>query len=79
MHDEEPDTFVSMTWPEKLAQMLDTIGIKSEACPVGSVLAVESGDYYSRYAASTPRMVTNRGCVKVSGKNIDMVHIIQKG
>lgn len=79
MHDnDEPDTFVYMTWPEKFANMLDQIGISADACDVGTTL-IESGDYYSRYAASTPRMVTNCGCVKLKGKNIDTVHIIQKG
>ena len=79
MHDDEPDTFVSMTWPEKFAEMLKEVGADATACGVGDVPEVESGDYYCRYAASTPRMVTNRGCVNISGKNIDMVHIVQKG
>lgn len=79
MHgDEEPETFEYMTLPESFAQMLNEIGVESTACKVGTVDA-ESGDYYSRYAASTPRMVTNRGCVKVSGRNIDLIHIVQKG
>ena len=78
MHDEEPDTFVHMTWPQKVAGMLGEIGIEADACEIGTTPA-ESGDYYSRHAASTPRMVTNRGCVRVRGSNIDMVHVVQKG
>jgi len=40
---------------------------------------VEKGDYYSRSFSQTTRMVTNKGSLKVSGKNIDTVQIIQKG
>lgn len=79
MQDDEPDTFVYMTWPEKFTDMLKQIGISAKPCNVGTVLAAEAGDYYSRYAASTPRMVTNLGCVTLNGRNIDMVHIVQKG
>ena len=78
MHDDEPDTFEAMTWPEKFAGMLAGIGVEAEACGVGTTPA-ESGDYYSRYAASSPRMVTNRGCATLKGCNIDAVHIVQKG
>lgn len=78
MHDDEPDTFVYMTWPEKFALMFEDLGVDAKAHPLGTD-AVESGDYYSRYMSSTPRMVTNRGCLELSGCNIDMVHIVQKG
>lgn len=79
MHgDEESDTFIAMTWPEKFAKMLADINIESEACGIGTT-SIESGEYYSRHMASTPRMVTNRGCVQLKGQNIDAIHIIQKG
>lgn len=79
MHgDEEPDTFVAMTWPEKFAEMLSGIGVEAEARDVGTI-PIESGDYYSRHMSSTPRMVTNRGCVELKGRNIDTIHIVQKG
>ncbi len=78
MHDTESDTFVYQTWPEKFSVMLKEIGVESESLDVGSC-EIESGDYYSRYFAQTPRMVTNRGCLDVKGSNIDMVQIIQKG
>ncbi len=78
MHDAESDTFVPQTWPEKLSDMLRDIGVDSESRDIGSC-DVESGDYYSRYFAQTPRMVTNRGCLDIKDSNIDMVQIIQKG
>ena len=79
MHDSEPDTFVYRTWPEKLTGMLEEIGVDSEPLDVGTSDVETSGDYYSRYFAQTPRMITNRGCVDVKGSNIDAIQIIQKG
>ena len=78
MHDTESDTFVYRTWPEKFSEMLKEIGIESESKEIGSD-DVEKGDYYSRYFAHTPRMITNRGCLDVKNSNIDAIQIIQKG
>lgn len=78
MQDSEPDTFAYQTWPEKFAGMLAEIGVESEPADVGS-LGIERGDYYSRYYTSTARMVTNRGCVRPKGTNIDAIQVIQKG
>lgn len=78
MHDAEPDTFVYKTWPEKFVDMLSEIGVESEAKEIATV-AVERGDYYSRYFSQTPRMVTNKGCLEVKNSNIDVIQIIQKG
>lgn len=78
MHDTESDTFVYQTWPEKFAGMLKEIGVDSESKEIGTD-DVENGDYYSRYFAHTPRMITNKGCLDVKGSNIDVVQIIQKG
>ena len=78
MQDTELDTFVYQTWPEKFAGMLKEIDIDSESKKVGSD-DIEKGDYYGRYFAQSPRMVTNRGCLYVKNSNIDAIQIIQKG
>ena len=78
MHDTEPDTFVSKTWPEKFSDMLREIGIDSESKEIGTD-SVEKSDYYGRYFSQTPRMITNRGCLDVKNSNIDVIQIIQKG
>ena len=78
MHDSEPDTFVYKTWPEKFSDMLKEIGVDSKSEEIGTN-DIEKGDYYSRYFAQTPRMVTNRGCIDVENSNIDTIQIIQKG
>ena len=78
MHDSESDTFVLKTWPEKFSDMLKEIGVDSEPQEIGTNV-IESGDYYSRYFAQPPRMVTNKGCIDVKNSNIDTIQIIQKG
>ena len=78
MHDEESDTFVSQTWPEKFSGMLKEIGVDSKSKEIGTD-DVEKDEYYGRYFAQTPRMVTNRGCIDVKNSNIDVIQIIQKG
>ena len=78
MHDTEPETFVQKTWPEKICDMLNEIGIDCQANEIATG-DVENDDYYSRYFAHTARMITNRGCLDVKNSNIDKVQIIQKG
>jgi hypothetical protein len=78
MHDTESDTFVLQSWPEKFCDMLKVIGVDSKTKEIGTD-DVEKGDYYSRYFAQTPRMITNRGCLDVKNSNIDVIQIIQKG
>ena len=78
VHDSEPDTITVETWPEKLAKMLQEMDIDAEANETGTE-DLERGDYYSRYFSQTPRMVTNRGTLTLSGANIDMIQVVQKG
>jgi len=78
MHDAESDTFVYQTWPEKFSDMLKEIGVDSQSKEIGTD-DVEKYDYYSRYFAQTPRMITNKGCLDVENSNIDVIQIIQKG
>lgn len=78
MHDTEPDTFVYQTWPEKFSDMLKEIGVESTSKEIGTD-DVEKGEYYCRFFANTPRMITNRGCLDVQNSNIDVIQIIQKG
>ena len=78
MHDSEPDTIILKTYPQKLSEMLSQIGVDSTPKDIATD-EVEKGDYYGRYFTQTPRMVTNKGCLTVKGKNIDVIQIIQKG
>jgi hypothetical protein len=78
MHDSEPDTIILKTYPQKLGEMLSQIGVESIPKDIATD-EVEKGEYYGRYFTQTPRMVTNKGCLTVKGKNIDVIQIIQKG
>jgi len=78
MHDDEPETIVLKSIPEKFCDKLKEIGIKANAKEIASD-EVENDDYYSRVFSQTPRMVSNKGCLEVKGTNIDVIQIIQKG
>ena len=78
MHDSEPETFVIKSEPEKFSDMLKEIAITSNPKEIATD-DVEHDDYYSRVFSQTTRMVTNKGCLDVSGTNIDVIQIIQKG
>lgn len=45
---------------------------------IGS-LKIERNSFYSDFFPLTPVVVTNRGCIKVGGKNFDYIQIIQRG
>jgi hypothetical protein len=78
MHDSEPEIFVLKTEPEKFSDKLNHIGVTSTPKEI-TTDDVESDDYYSRVFAQTTIMVTNKGCLEVKDKNIDVIQILQKG
>jgi len=78
MEDSEPETIVLKNWPEKFSDMLNKIGVSAIPNEIGEG-DVEKGDYYSRCFTQTTRMITNKGSLKITGTDIDAVHIIQKG
>ena len=78
MHDTESETFVIKSVPEKFSDMLKEIAIDSTPKEIATD-DVENVDYYSRVFSQTTRMVTSKGCLDVTGTNIDVIQIIQKG
>ena len=78
MHDTESETFVIKSIPEEYSEKLEQIGISSSPIEI-TTDEMENDDYYSRVFSQTTRMVTNKGCLEVKGKNIDVIQIIQKG
>ena len=78
MHDTESETFVIQSMPEKFSDMLKEIDVSSTPKEIATD-DVENDDYYSRAFSQTTRMVTNKGCLDVTGTNIDVIQIIQKG
>ena len=78
MHDSESETFVIKSIPEEYSEKLEKIGISSSPIEI-TTDEMENDDYYSRVFSQTTRMITNKGCLEVKGKNIDVIQIIQKG
>ena len=78
MHDTESETFVIKSIPEEYSEKLEKIGISSSPIEIATN-EMENDDYYSRVFSQPTRMITNKGCLEVKGKNIDVIQIIQKG
>ena len=78
MHDSESETFVLKSVPEKFSDKLKEIDVTSTPKEIATD-DVESDNYYSRVFAQTTIMVTNKVCLEVKVKNIDVIQILQKG
>ena len=78
MHDSESETFVLKSVPEKFSDKLKEIDVTSTPKEIATD-DVESDNYYSRVFARPTIMVTNKGCLEVKVKNIDVIQILQKG
>ncbi|HZD36172.1 MAG TPA: hypothetical protein VE130_13300 [Nitrososphaeraceae archaeon] len=57
--------------------MVNTSNSEYTPVEIGS-LKIERNSFYSHFFPLTPVVVTNRGCIKVSGKNFDYIQIIQR-
>lgn len=66
---------------EKLAREIIQNGIECKAMKDTGLLEIEKKPYYSYLFAMSPRITTNRGCIRLEGngrRNIDFVQVIQK-
>jgi hypothetical protein len=75
--DIDPVTVKKMSTHERLAKEIKESNIKCEALSLGSH-PIEGSEYYSQTFSMSPRLVTNKGFVKIEGKNIDYVQILQR-
>ena len=62
---------------EIFASQMKKRGLTVETVPLGS-LNLEREDYYNNDIGSNPRLITNRGCIKIKDKEITMIQIIQR-
>lgn len=62
---------------QKLVAEMKRSGIDCQALEVGSH-PIEQKPHYSYMFAHSSRLVTNKGIVKVRGKNIDFVQVLQR-
>ncbi len=77
-HDDgEPETVKLMKLNQVFAIEIQKSGINAEAVPIGS-LQLEKEEYYNSDLGRRPRIVTNKGCIKLKSCAIDLVQIIQR-
>jgi hypothetical protein len=71
-----------MNLNEILAKEVSQNGIECKAITDIGSLPIEKKSYYSHLFPMSPRIVTNRGCIRLEGngtrRNIDFIQIIQK-
>jgi hypothetical protein len=75
--DMDPVLVKKMSTHEKLAEEMKRSQIGCEALPIGSH-PIERKQYYSQTFSMSPKFVTNKGLVKIRGKNIDFVQLLQR-
>ena len=63
---------------EKLAKEMNDEGINCEALPYGSHQLERSEAYYSHGFALSSRIVTNKGLIRIVGKNIGFAQLLQR-
>lgn len=76
--DSEPIVVKKVAAHEKLAQEMKKSEIDCEALPLGSHQLEREETYYSHSFALSSRLVTNKGLIRVAGKNIDFVQVLQR-
>jgi hypothetical protein len=75
--EDDSETTKNSSLNEIFASQMKNSGLTVEAVPLGS-LNLESEDYYNNDIGSNPRLITNRGCIKIEDKEITMIQIIQR-
>jgi hypothetical protein len=72
----------SISINERLAREINQSGIKCEAVTELGSLRIEKKPPYSFLFPLSPRIVTNRGCIRLTPENdrsnIDLIQIVQK-
>ena len=78
IHDENDSESITISsLNEIFASQMNKRGVTVETVPIGS-LNLEFEEYYNNDIGSTPRIITNRGCIKIKNKEISMIQIIQR-
>ena len=66
---------------ERMAQEISKNGIECKAITDIGSLPIEKRSYYSHLFPLSPRVTTNRGCIRLEGNgksNIDFIQVIQR-
>jgi hypothetical protein len=75
--DIDPIIVKKLSTREKLAEEMKQSEIDCEALPLG-LQPIERKQYYSHTFSMSPKFVTNKGLVKIRGKNIHFVQLLQR-
>jgi hypothetical protein len=75
--EDESETIKISSLNEIFASQMNKNGLTVETVPIGS-LNLEYEEYYNSDIGSNPRLITNRGCIKIKNKEISMIQIIQR-
>jgi hypothetical protein len=75
--EDELDIMKLMNLNEVFAIDMQKSGISAEAVNLGS-LELEREEYYNNDFGNTPRIVTNKGCIRLKDSLIDFIQIIQR-
>lgn len=75
--EDESESIKISSLNEIFASQMNKNGLTVETVPIGS-LNLEYEEYYNNDIGSNPRLITNRGCIKIKNKEISMIQIIQR-
>jgi hypothetical protein len=76
-YDQELETITRINLNERLAEEVKKNGIDCKAVEVNS-LSLEQKSYFSNSFAMSSKFITNRGCIRINSRNIDIMQIIQR-
>ena len=75
--DVDPIVIKKLSAHEKMAEEIKKSQIDCEALELGSH-RLERKQYFSQTFSMSPKFVTNKGLVKIKGRNIDYVQLLQR-
>jgi hypothetical protein len=75
-YDQESESIRRINMNERLAEEMKN-GIDYKAVEVNS-LSLEQNPYFSNNFAMSSKFITNRGCIRINYRNIDIAQIIQR-
>jgi hypothetical protein len=75
--DVDPIIIKKLPAHEKMAEEIKKSQIECEALELGSN-RLERKQYFSQTFSMSPKFVTNKGIVKIKGRNIDYVQLLQR-
>jgi hypothetical protein len=75
--DIDPIIIKKLSSHEKMAEEIKKNQIDCEALELGSH-PLERKQYFSQTFSMSPKFVTNKGLVKIEGRNIDYVQLLQR-